>query len=1084
MFAVNPFPVTGARIHRPLLRADTLSRERLNGWLEEAVTGRLALIVAEAGFGKTTLLADWSRHTERLTAWYRLESDDRDWLTFLRHLVASGRELDPEFAAETYARLLQLGPGGPTQADLVSSLVRDMSDFAAGHAQGFTLIFDDYHVIDRCDETEPIVRAILDRTGPGFSVIIASRAAPRLPLGRLRARGGVARLDGDDLCFDVPEADRLFRDAYHQPLEPDVVTSLIDRTEGWPALLSLVRTNIESEDANAVRHFVADLSGAAGDMYDFLAEEVVDRLPKEVAEFLTRVSILDEVDEETASAVAGDAGGEVVAWLSDAEAFSLVSRADAESGWRVSPLVRDLLAARLRSSIGRDAVRELHLLIARRFESTRWRIAATHYERAGESHLAGSVIERSLDQILGSGQYRAAVDLLSAVPGDRVVQRVLHSRLLLQIGAAREAMESAEAAIEAAEVGVRTHLVLALQNAASIAIGGRQYDDAMALARRAVEVAAEGPARDLSETYIDLIRASGNLSLPAFALRLEQLLGSQLREHLWHYAAITSLNLAQILVWLGRPDDTVRLAGEAERLFRRSSQGYEAVSVRLVQAHALAIGGRWPEAERLLWSALDTAHPDGHAEAVLEAALVASWYGPHGLARQILARVSREDLPVSWAAHWRMLDVWIAETPDQGSSILATLPQDPPSTVEVGAAFRWHLTVARTHLSCGARAEFLRALALCEETAAAQRSQLQVGLLSVLRSLGQGPGEVSQLLTTWSSDDDPILSVFSAELATMLGDLSAPAAVTVARAVKALPHRWLIPIRRELTDARSAGSARAASLLEEFGEAEDIQRLREFGRSSGRGGRAWGADLINRLAPRVFIEDLGLIGIRVGDRSIDGRGVRRKVLALLAFLAGQPSGSATPDQVLEALWPDLDPEQGSNSLHQTIYFLRRVIDPSYRAGTTAEYIHFDTEVVWLDPVLVDARSWHCRRLLSQRPETERLVEALVANYHGKFAADFAYEDWAASYREGLHAGYLAVVERAVSGAIGSSGLRWRLWVGQHALAIDPEADLVEAHVIRLYRELGAPAAAAEQYAHYSSMLRDQLGVDPPPIGDV
>ena len=98
---VNPFPIIGARIHPPLLRADTLTRDRLNAWLDEAATGRVALVVAEAGFGKTTLLGDWARNSQRLTAWYRLDPDDRDWLTFCRHLVASGRELDPEFAPDT-----------------------------------------------------------------------------------------------------------------------------------------------------------------------------------------------------------------------------------------------------------------------------------------------------------------------------------------------------------------------------------------------------------------------------------------------------------------------------------------------------------------------------------------------------------------------------------------------------------------------------------------------------------------------------------------------------------------------------------------------------------------------------------------------------------------------------------------------------------------------------------------------------------------------------------------------------------------------------------------------------------------------
>jgi hypothetical protein len=341
----EPFPVTGARIHRPLLRADTLSRERLNGWLDQAVTGRLALIVAEAGFGKTTLLADWSRQTGRLTAWYRLESDDRDWLTFLRHLVASGRELDPEFAAATYALLHQLGPGGPTQAELVASLVRDMTEFATGQAHGFTLIFDDYHVIDRCEETEPIVRAILERTGPGFSVVIASRAAPRLPLGRLRARGGVARLDGDDLCFDVPEADRLFRDAYHQPIEPDVVTNLIDRTEGWPALLSLVRTTIEESASKSAMDVVHQLSAAQGDLYDYMAEEVTATLPVDVRQFLTRVSLLDWVDVAPAAIVDDRSSTEIEASIKQAEELGLLGRPGSDGTPSLSPARQDFCEA-------------------------------------------------------------------------------------------------------------------------------------------------------------------------------------------------------------------------------------------------------------------------------------------------------------------------------------------------------------------------------------------------------------------------------------------------------------------------------------------------------------------------------------------------------------------------------------------------------------------------------------------------------------------------------------------------------------------------------------------------------------------
>ncbi len=324
MLGMNPFPIVGARIHPPLLRGDTLTRERLNAWLDEAATGRVALVVAEAGFGKTTLLGDWARNSSRLTAWYRLDPDDRDWLTFCRHLVASGRELDPEFAPETYALLMQLGPGGPTRADIQASLVDEFAAFGASRPQGLTLIFDDYHTVDGSDEVVPIVRALIDRTGSGFSIVIASRSTPRLPLGRLRARGAVSRISGDALCFDVPETDRLFRDAYHMPIDPDVVNELVQRTEGWAALLSLVRTNAEGHSKESVSTLTRSLTGAAGDMHDYLAEEVLAHLEPDLSDFLVRLSLLEDLDQDAAAAVAEVTREAATGFLATAEDLALV----------------------------------------------------------------------------------------------------------------------------------------------------------------------------------------------------------------------------------------------------------------------------------------------------------------------------------------------------------------------------------------------------------------------------------------------------------------------------------------------------------------------------------------------------------------------------------------------------------------------------------------------------------------------------------------------------------------------------------------------------------------------------------------
>ena len=448
---VNPFPIIGARIHPPLLRADTLTRDRLNAWLDEAATGRVALVVAEAGFGKTTLLGDWARNSERLTAWYRLDPDDRDWLTFCRHLVASGRELDPEFAPDTYALLLRLGPGGPTRADIEASLVREYAEFGASHPQGLTLIFDDYHVVDGSDEVVPIVRALIDRTGPGFSIVIAARSTPQLPLGRLRARGAVSRISGEALCFDVPETDRLFRDAYRMPIDPDVVDELVQRTEGWAALLSLVRANADGTSKLRIPDLVRGLSGAAGDMHDYLAEEVLDHLDKTFADFLVRASLLEDIDPNAAAALASTDREQAAQMIAMAEDLALVSRRDAATDYRFVPLVREFLRARLSTVTSDVEIQQMHLRLAQQFEGTNWRISATHYQRSGDPRKASDVVCGSLDRILGEGQYKAADDLLAGDQGDVIVRGILRSRLLLQLGATDDAVRESTATLEAAE---------------------------------------------------------------------------------------------------------------------------------------------------------------------------------------------------------------------------------------------------------------------------------------------------------------------------------------------------------------------------------------------------------------------------------------------------------------------------------------------------------------------------------------------------------------------------------------------------------------------------------------------------------
>lgn len=102
-------------------------------------------------------------------------------------------------------------------------------------------------------------------------------------------------------------------------------------------------------------------------------------------------------------------------------------------------------------------------------------------------------------------------------------------------------------------------------------------------------------------------------------------------------------------------------------------------------------------------------------------------------------------------------------------------------------------------------------------------------------------------------------------------------------------------------------------------------------------------------------------------------------------------------------------------------------------------------------------------------------------YSGRFALDFEYEDWATDFRDGLHASYLQIIERALVADLGTGHFDRGIRVARRALEIDATAESVEVSLLRLYRASGAHAAAAEQYAHYATRLRDELDVEPPPL---
>ena len=1083
------YPVQIGKVQPPLLPEETLRRDRLLDWLHAKTRSRLALIVAEAGYGKTTLLADWSRRTRVRTLWYRLDEHDRDWAVFIHHIVAAGREIDPAFAPNTQGLLRELAANLGSRGVLVRTL---LAELRAWVVVGTALILDDYQQVDDVPEIREIVRELVVRGPDRLAVVIASRTRPTLPLARLRAIGEAAEMGTDDLRFDRDETERLFRDTYHDPLERDLLDDLARTTEGWAATLRLVESVVHGRSRNEVRAVIRSLSGRHGDLHDYLAEEVVGRMPRPAQDFVERCCLLAVVTPELAAAAAEVTSEAARGFLDATESAGLLSRRGrtGQAGRLFHPLVRTFLEGRLHDAVGEPEIREIHARIARAAEPASWSVAAYHFAAADLADDAVRVLSASVPVILGSGAYKDAEQLASRLDPATLGawHDVIVAHRMIRTGDLPGATASAERAfarVQAGDVSVAPEVSLAtLMN---VAYGAAAYDRAVRWASDLVQTAPASESATLAEVLIKMASTFMDGDLESVSAHFREVSRGMEERRQPHYAGIVLLNSA----WVSRARGDARGAGEAGRaalaLLQASSSGTEITTVRAVTAWSHAHLGDWAEARQLLDATLAEQDEPSRYESLAEAADIVGSYNDPGRCAALLEDLRLIDPPTEGVRYYADLvaaENWVRLGEAQRG--LRLLRSIPPGVLTGYPGF--HL---RRLLSLGF-AEWVAVgrvdpgvTTAAAELARKQRAGSTLAAAALLKAIDSEG--ISAVVLTVHRRDAALISVYAEALLARLADLTTDALEVLGTEAASRPLRWRGSLRRALADRNPATRAAAARLMELIGERSDVATLRRLSRELRGEHRnpELGRALARRVAPRAFVEDLGRIELKIGDRSLPGTSIRRKALALLTFLLAQPRMSATRDQVLDALWPDQDPGQAANSLHQTVYFLRRVFEPAYSDDLSPGYLHHDPDVLWLDPELIDSRSQLVRRLVATigprlaPGDADRLSELYV----GRFALDFAYEEWAVPVREHLHARYLEIIERAIYSDSDSGRVDRAIRLAQRALEVDPELDDVERTVIKLYRLAGAHAAAAEQYEHYETVQRD-LGLDAPPIEDL
>jgi DNA-binding SARP family transcriptional activator len=606
---------------------------------------------------------------------------------------------------------------------------------------------------------------------------------------------------------------------------------------------------------------------------------------------------------------------------------------------------------------------------------------------------------------------------------------------------------------------------------------------------RNLEAATVDPnIRAIAEMSQALILVQTEGDLDSINRRLRSMAASQ-REKSSHYYGVTMLNLALNSVVQDRLDDALGEVAEAVDALEATTGAIEQSAAGVLRTAILLRLGRIDEAKAFVPDLEAGAAKFIPYESFADAADAFDSYGSRVVALSILDRVG--DASTQTLTDRRMLALARARMAirrrdaSTAAAELETYPLGLSPVVGSPAALRMtqaHLAV----ISGDAHASILLAEATDFAASMGATSTRRIGELLIATLLD--PDVLGNAVAVVGDAAPWHLTFLAEDLVPHLPRLDSEAVALVHEAALRHPERWRTALRQVLEQDGRVLNVQAAQLLEAIGEQSDIARLRRLARSARRkpDANSIGRGLARRLAERVRLEDQGRVAIQIGQRVVLGSSIRRKVLAMLCYLITRPDMSATRDQVLDALWPELDPEVSVNSLNQTIYFLRRVFEEGYSEDLSPGYVHHDSDVVWLDTDLISSRSAECRQLIRDLPNQPSPddVDRLTMLYRGRFALDFEYEDWATAYRDPLHAAYLEIVERSVFDDFRSGHYDRGIWVARRALDVDPSAEQIEVCLLRLYRVTGAHAAAAEQYAHYANVMRDELGLEPPPLDDL
>ncbi len=1047
------------KIRVPRRREDLLPRRRLLDFIHAQLDRKLVLISAPAGYGKTSLLADFAQDTDLPVCWYTLDAFDRDPRVFLEHLVAAIAVSFPGFGRRTAALLATKTDLSGSLYPIVATLVQEIYDSIPEY---FFLVLDDHHTVEDEELLNEFLDLFVTYVDENCHLIIASRTLPALPsLSLLVARRQAAGLSIDELRFTPREIQDLVRQNYQVEMTAEQANLLAERTGGWITglLLSSGHRWEQARRATVLRGTINV------DLYDYFTKQVLDRQPAALREFLVVSSVLDEFSPELCSSVLGIE--RPLELLDQLRARSLfVTEFEGGSGrMRYHDLFREFLQESLRRQ-SHERYRELTMRAAEAYaERGEWERAASRYLALEEHGRVAEILRRTARDLYVTGRWDTLAAWIDALPDaeraanpqflvDRAkvyTERGKYDLGLALYAQARAAFAAAGNVNRAAYVQVMEGYSLAYQG---------HYSEAIALCDQVLPLVAG----DSHEERVTTAQAVRNIGLCQVKqgyvaqgrLTLERALGL--------YEALKSpYDLGMVchdLGWTGELLGDLELAAE---YYQAALARWEQIGNPAPWANSLnGLGviyhqlGKYEEALQSLEGALEKCQAAGDLR--VEAFVWASLGDVHrDLGAYHQARQSYEQA-LDVARHGR-------------SGFIDTYSLN---------------ALANTARLQGDLAQCTRQLQKAMDLASEHKSDYEVALCHT--SLGVLAGQMGDLAGA-RHHLDQAMQLLKA------GGLRRDLAVVYL-------HRSGIVFRAGDRQAALDDLERSRSLAAELGfdqflvvEGREHPELISYACRQAPGDTDL-ANLCQRVSahkarseaqpePAVHVAPvpaLRILALGPPQVELDGQPVQWTTLQsrdLLFFLLQQPRG-LRKEELAAVFWPDHPPRKLDGIFRSTVYRLRRSL---FRESIVFEdgLYCFD----WQSDYWLDVESFEdIVERVGQRsvPEQIECLEEALRLYRGDYLEGI-YADWCSLERERLRERCLRARESLASLYAGAGDLHRAIEHYQQLVTQDPYRETAYRELMRWHFRLGDRVAAIRQYHLCSQILRDDLGLSPSPETD-